>query len=145
MECGTAKGFCAKTILEYTKTKKKFFLLDKWDGLEKYCDRYVDFAEIEETFSRYPNVNLAKGTIPETLKHVNTDKIAFIHMDLNSAEPEMAAINYFWDKLVPNAIIVLDDYGHPGFEEQRYAWDRFAQEKNVNILCLPTGQGLILK
>jgi len=41
--------------------------------------------------------------------------------------------------------MILDDYGHVGYEEQRCAFDKFAEEKNVDILCLPTGQGLILK
>lgn len=86
-----------------------------------------------------------KGAIPETLPQVDSDKIAYLHIDMNCVEPEIAAVEYFWDKLVSGAIVVLDDYGHAGHEEQRYAFNDFVKRKNVPILCLPTGQGLIIK
>jgi len=64
---------------------------------------------------------------------------------MNCVIPEIAAAEYFWDKLVPGAAIVLDDYGWIGCEEQKYAFNEFAKRKGVPILCLPTGQGLIIK
>jgi len=43
------------------------------------------------------------------------------------------------------AAVLLDDYGHSGHEEQKRAFDGFALSKDVKILTLPTGQGLIIK
>jgi len=73
------------------------------------------------------------------------DKVAFLSIDMNCMEPEIEAINYFWPKLVPGAIVILDDYEWPQHEEQRNAFKQFAKENNTQILPLPTGQGLLIK
>jgi CTP synthase (UTP-ammonia lyase) len=59
--------------------------------------------------------------------------------------PEIAAAEFFWPRMSLGGIIILDDYGWQGFDEQRLAFDKFAKEKNVPILSLPTGQALIIK
>lgn len=64
---------------------------------------------------------------------------------MNCLLPEVAALNFFWDKLVSGGIIVLDDYGFVNRIEQKKGHDQFAQEKKVSILNLPTGQGIIIK
>ncbi|MDC0108602.1 hypothetical protein OAI35_02750 [Paracoccaceae bacterium] len=57
----------------------------------------------------------------------------------------MAAISYFWDKLVVGAPVLLDDYAYKGYEYQKQAMDAFASDYGVSILSLPTGQGLLVK
>ena len=57
----------------------------------------------------------------------------------------MAVAKHFWERVVPHGAILLDDYAYPGYEEQKVAWDHFAEDKGLQILSLPTGQGLILK
>jgi hypothetical protein len=42
-------------------------------------------------------------------------------------------------------IILLDDYGFVSYEEQKRGFDQFARSKGIEVLALPTGQGLILK
>ncbi|TMQ64866.1 MAG: hypothetical protein E6K78_08665 [Candidatus Eisenbacteria bacterium] len=64
---------------------------------------------------------------------------------MNAVLPEVAALEFFWDRLVKGGIIVLDDYGYPGCLEQKEAHDHFAASKGVKVLSLPTCQGLILK
>jgi hypothetical protein len=41
--------------------------------------------------------------------------------------------------------MILDDYGNPLHCEQQKAFDDFARDRNVQVLALPTGQGLIFK
>ena len=59
--------------------------------------------------------------------------------------PEVAALNYFWPRLLPGAFVLLDDYAYSGFGEQKAAMDELARAKNIQILSLPTGQGLLVK
>jgi hypothetical protein len=41
--------------------------------------------------------------------------------------------------------MLLDDYGWKLHINQKHAFDAFAERHNVEILSLPTGQGLIMK
>ncbi len=64
---------------------------------------------------------------------------------MNIAAPEVAAIEYFWDKLVTGAPVLLDDYGWQHYALQKRDMDRFAGRNGVKIATLPTGQGLLIK
>lgn len=164
VECGVNKAFLSKIIVDYLDfgtLQKKFYLMDTYEGLvEKYItekemksaalrqhlQEYEPcYEEVSKIFKNYKNIVLVKGPIPDTLPQVSSKKIAYLSIDMNCVIPEISAAEYFWDKLVSGAAIVLDDYGHPGQEEQRRGFDKFATEKGVSILCLPTGQGLIFK
>lgn len=161
VECGVNKGGYARAIYEYTNLKvsgKKFWLLDTYNGIPagqaklsnvsagigmgSYQDCY---EEVTQTFASFSNARIVKGMIPDTLNQVTSEKISYLSIDMNIAIPEIAAAIYFWDKLVPGGIIVLDDYNFVFHPEQRTAFDAFAQERGCSILPLPTGQGLMIK
>ncbi len=71
--------------------------------------------------------------------------IAYLSVDLNVAKYEQQCIERVWDRLVPGAHIVLDDYAFVGHEDQYDMWNEFTSLKNHMVLTLPTGQGLIIK
>jgi hypothetical protein len=96
-------------------------------------------------FSQWRKVRIIQGPVPETLARVGTSRVSFLHLDMNCAAPEVAALEYFWEKLVAGAMVLLDDYAYVGYESQKVAMDAFAQERAVRILSLPTGQGLLVK
>jgi hypothetical protein len=79
------------------------------------------------------------------LPTLDIGKVAFLHIDMNCAYPERAALEYFWNKLASGAIVLLDDYAYFGHEEQREAIDAVAGNLGVDVLCLPTGQGMIVR
>jgi O-methyltransferase len=160
VECGVNKGGLARTVIHYVdfnRLGKKFYLLDTFEGLS---EKYISDAEramgvtpggyeecydaVKETFKDF-NVEIIKGTVPDTLPQVKTEKVCYLSIDMNCTVPEIAAAEFFWEKLVSGAVIVLDDYGFISHEEQKAAFDRFAAERSVRVLSLPTGQGLIFK
>lgn len=163
VECGVDRGGFSRAIIEYLNftelAPRKFYLLDTFNGLVKnllseeekrnVSSNFVRFEEcfedVKKTFAAYENVVLIRGIIPDTLPQVQTEKVCFISIDMNCAEPEIAAAEYFWDKMVSGAAMILDDYGWTEFIAQKRAFDEFAKRKNVPLLSLPTGQGLILK
>jgi hypothetical protein len=95
--------------------------------------------------SEWRNVELIVGAIPGNRKLVTATEIAYLHLDMNNAGPEVAAFEHFWDKLVPGALVLLDDYAYAGFEPQKLAMDSAAAVNGVRVASLPTGQGLLLK
>lgn len=161
VECGVDFGGTAMVALEYSgigNTQRKFYLLDTFEGLD---DRYISaqerlnglrsgtyphgFERVKESFSAFGNVEIIKGSVPETLGRVTSQKVAYLSIDMNCLAPEIAAGEFFWPKLSAGAPIVLDDYGWSAHDEQRKGWDTFARERGLTVLSLPTGQGLIIK
>ncbi len=162
VECGVHRGGFSRAVAEFVdlaqQKDRKFYLLDNFEGLsaeqvtqaekENGIFEYPyssDYEAVVEAFSDFQNVVIVKGDIPVTLDQVKSDKISSLSIDLNCAAPEIAAAEFFWDKLVSGASIVLDDYGWAKHIVQKHAFDDFARRRGVPILSLPTGQGLIIK
>lgn len=162
VECGVNRGGYALTAMKYINFEnldKRFYLLDTFEGL------VADQLTVEEknaglrgggytpchdavvsTFAQYGDaVRIIKGVVPDTLNHVKSEQIAFLSLDMNAREPEISAAEFFWDRLTSGAAMVLDDYGWRKHAEQRIAFDAFSKRRNVPLLTLPTGQGIILK
>lgn len=162
VECGVNTGAYSRAIIEYIDFKnigKKFYLFDTFSGLvrsqistqeelsgiDKYLGNYKDvYDQVKETFSLF-DVEIVKGAVPGSLSLFKGNKICYLSLDMNVVEPEIAAAHFFWDKIVAGGVIVLDDYGFPQHINQKIAFDEFAREKGVQILCLPTAQGIIFK
>ena len=164
VECGVSKGFLSSSIMEYlnwNSMNKKFYLLDTFKGIDEtqlskeeitlgrkeqnqkfYSESYED---VKKNFAEFKNIILVKGSIPSTLNKVRAKKISYLSIDMNNAKPEIAAVEYFWPKLVKGGVILLDDYAYSGYFPQKKAFDRFAKKIGTQILSLPTGQGLIIK
>lgn len=161
VECGVNRGGIARSVIEFVEfshLSKRFYLLDTYQGLvEKYMSSeellagrkaggYEDCYEaVCRTFAPFQNVRIVRGPVPETLGDVDSDRIAFLSIDMNCVIPEIAAAEHFWEKMTPGGVIVLDDYGWPGHEPQKIGFDKFAEQRGVRVLALPTGQGLIFR
>ena len=162
VECGVHRGGFSRAIAEFVDIKsrpdKTFYLLDNFEGLseeqvsdEEKRNGILDYPYsgnydlVVRTFVEFRNVVVVRGDIPDTLQQVKSEKVSFLSIDLNCAAPEIAAAEFFWDKLVTGAAVVLDDYGWAKHIVQKHAFDEFAKRRNVPILSLPTGQGLIIK
>jgi O-methyltransferase len=162
VECGVNRGGLALGIIDYINfqdTAKKFYLFDTFEGFD---NRYISQQEVKQgilniykygdcyeqvkaTFRNFNNVEIVKGSVPDTLTKVEIKNVAFLSIDMNCAFPEIEALNFFWDKLTKGAIIILDDYGFEAHIAQKKAHDEFARQKGISVLSLPTGQGLIIK
>lgn len=161
LECGVNRGGLSRTVMHYIdfdKLGKRFWLLDTYEGLVDHLisedERRLGilpggydpcYEEVLDTFRSVSGVRIIKGVIPDTLGQVTADKICYLSIDMNNAAPEIAAATHFWDRLVSGGIIVLDDYGWTKQINQKRAFDEFAEVRNVIVLGLPTGQGLIIK
>jgi O-methyltransferase len=111
-----------------------------------YKDLYEDCYNLaQQNFAPYPGAVLVRGRVPESLSTVSINKVCYMSLDMNIAEPEVAALEFFWDELVQGAIVILDDYGWADHRPQKEALDAFASSVGVQILTLPTGQGLIIR
>jgi len=164
VECGVNKGMLSSCIMQYldwNSLKKHFFFFDTFNGIDpRYLNEkekeqgrmefsakyYSDcFEQVKENFKEFDRTHLIKGSVPDTLETVEIGRICYLSIDMNCAAPEIAAAEYFWPKMVSGAMALLDDYAYVGFDEQKKAFDEFAIRKGIQILSLPTGQGLLIK
>lgn len=164
-ECGVSLGLLSRAIVEYVDfgadETRSFYLFDTFQGIPEevlssqekalgidnsffaYAECY---EEVKRTFSAYPNVKLVRGKVPESFSECSIDSVAYLSIDMNNAYSEIAAAEYFWDRLVSGAIVILDDYAYAEqFSQQRVAFDKFCADRGVQVLTLPTGQGLIFR
>ena len=151
-ECGVCDGltiYFAVKACELLNTGNKIFLYDAWENLENNKLRFdYDYLDIDITKKNLENLNsnliFNKGLIPNVFKHTeNPTQIGWLHIDLNSSAATKSSLEFFFDKLEPGGVILLDDYG--GFEDTRKTVDEFFENKNGHFTNYPTGQGIFIK
>lgn len=169
IECGVNAGFMSSAImhhLQWAQVDRRYYLVDtfagpplaQYDAAEIAAGRrrvaedalragayVVDVARIRRNFAEWPNAIVVQGAVPDVLPVIPSAQVAFLHLDMNSALPERAALEFFWDKLARGGIVLLDDYVYRGHEQQGAAIDAVARGKHADVLALPTGQGLIVR
>jgi hypothetical protein len=164
VECGVNTGIFSLAVcdyLDFNTTGKSFWLFDTFNGIpvEQVSERERELGILAESeanysecfelaranFADFASAHVVRGSVPDVLTTVEIDRVAYLAIDMNIAEPEVAALTYFWDKLTPGAPVLLDDYGWIPHLAQKEAMDALAIERGVKILELPTGQGLLFK
>lgn len=167
VECGVNTGILSGAImtwLDFGKlSDRRFYLLDTFAGIpdeqisdaeravhvqnfnRKYQDGDRLFEMVKQKFRPWPNACIVRGRVPDTLSEIKSEQIAYLSIDMNVVEPEIAAAEYLWPRLVPGGFMLLDDYGWAPHYNQKLAFDVFAGKYGVHILSLPTGQGLVMK
>jgi hypothetical protein len=86
-------------------------------------------------YKKFDNILLVEGnvfdTLPEFLNVYPATRIAFLHLGMDVKEPTTYALEALYDRIVPNGIIVLDDYNAVAGETD--AVDEFISKKNLAI------------
>jgi hypothetical protein len=169
VECGVNAGFLSSAImnkLQWNMLGRRFYLIDTFGGpvLTQYSPEEVrkqrlsiarkaleagayvtDMDRIRANFAEWPSAILVQGAVPEILETVDFGAVAFLHIDMNCALPEQRALEFFWDRMPPGAVVLFDDYAYYGHDCQRDAIAALARDRRAEILSLPTGQGIIVR
>ncbi|MDL2217829.1 class I SAM-dependent methyltransferase [Christensenellaceae bacterium OttesenSCG-928-M15] len=132
-ECGVFRGgfACRLNQLFYDR---KLYLFDTFEGFTE-----TDIlANVESGFPRhgighfsgtsvelvmakmpYPdNVIIKKGWVPDTFAGID-DRFCFVNLDMDLYPPMLAAIQFFYERMVPGGVMLLHDYydrQHPGIK-----------------------------
>jgi hypothetical protein len=64
---------------------------------------------------------------------------------MNNADAEIGALEVLFERMVPGAVLILDDYGWLGYRAQKLAEDPWLAKYGYRVLEMPTGQGLLIK
>lgn len=169
VECGVNAGFVSSAIMQklhWNTVGRRFYLIDTFAGpvLSQYSPEEVekqrlifarnaleagayvtDMDRVRANFAEWPNAIIVQGAAPQILESVEFGAVAFLHIDMNCAMPERTALEFFWDRLSPGAVVLFDDYAYYGHNCQRDAADAAARARGAEVLSLPTGQGMMIR
>jgi hypothetical protein len=111
VECGVNAGFFSSAImhhLQWNTLDRRFYLIDTFTGpvLDQYSPEEVrggrlrlaedrlaagayvtDLARVRANYSEWPNARIVQGAIPDVLPALDIGKVAFLHIDMNCANP----------------------------------------------------------
>lgn len=147
------------------KLGKKHHLFDTWggEGWELHDDPDLEkakstgeeyrysrdiFQKVKEQFSDIKGVKLHRGLLPDSFERVahEINSIAFACVDVNAgSDLELELIQFIWDKMVPGAMLYIDDYGFRAYPRLTKLVIRFSEFINQPIFEIPTGSAYILK
>jgi hypothetical protein len=169
-ECGCFRGMSSYLMLDRQKTAQPGFtgdgyhIFDSFEGLsEPGPDDIVArenpkaarlsqmcqpgaFAASLETVQRglaaFPAVEFHPGWIPQSFAGLREMTYRFVHLDLDLHDPTLAALEYFYPRMVKGGVLVCDDYSWPG---ARKAIEDFCARYRVAFEATPHGQAVLRK
>ena len=169
VECGVFKGDMSWFVSEVAglaDSGRQFHLYDSFVGFDPDQTTEAEFPHlpgflnhmrtfygaeglwerVQARFAGCPHFHLHKGFLPGTFDRDGfPERIAYLHIDLNTAPVEVACLDRLFPHVVPGGVIVLDDYGWQAFHRQKEAEDAFFARRGHYVLELPTGQGFVIK
>lgn len=95
--------------------------------------------------AEFPEVTFHPGWIPQVFAELPDTRWSFVHADVDLYGPTYAVLEYFYPRLLPDGVIICDDYGSPTFPGAYRAWNRYCDEQGIPFVVLDTGQSVILK
>jgi predicted house-cleaning noncanonical NTP pyrophosphatase (MazG superfamily) len=156
-EAGVYKGASAYLMCEenLSQPESKVYLFDSFQGLSKpkladgnYWTEGVfstPVSELATTLKEFNNYVVLEGWIPSRYNEIEDKIFKFVHIDVDLFEPTFDSISFFYHRVVPGGMILLDDYGFYSCPGAKKAVDKFMKDKTEKIINLTTGQGLIIK
>jgi predicted O-linked N-acetylglucosamine transferase (SPINDLY family) len=154
VECGVYQGSAIKTVIDYfgvSEFDRTFWGYDTFDYNPVDGQVFIKqteglYARTLKRFEGYNQVRLVQGLLPDSLEDNSPDLISYLHIDLNSAEYEIAVLDRLFNRVVSGGIVILDDYEWASiYRQQKIQEDKWFEERGYRVFPLPTGQGFILK
>lgn len=156
IEIGTWKGGSSLVISAAArefKPKSQVYLCDTFKGivLAGSNDNYHkdgDFGDtskqhVQQLLQSYDLTNflLVEGIFPYDTGHlISSEKISFLHIDVDTYEGYLAILKWAQNRLVENAILVFDDYSAPTCLGAKKAVDEYFSDRKDFEMHLTLGQ-----
>lgn len=146
VDLGTYDGKTVQIADRYTNYEMTWYLFDAFDHHPNADNKENHGADLVDVVkSRVSKAHVFKGILPDTLNEVGSLGIAFLHLDLNDADAELACLERLYDNVVEGGIILLDDYGWSVYRASQEAHKAFFKSKGHDVLEMSSGQGLVIK
>lgn len=102
-------------------------------------------AGVAALLSPFSHAQIKAGWIPDRFSEVGDRRFRLIHIDVDLHDPTRDSIDFFFPRLVPGGMMLLDDHGIVSCPGARAAAEEYFAKTGDPIIELPTGQALIVK
>jgi len=152
IEVGVWRGGTGVLIAEQMKNlnlKDKLYLCDTFKGVVKSGkeDKFYHDGEhadcslniLNNLFTNYFRISkntytICEGIFPEETGHmITSEKIKFIHLDVDVYQSTKDAFEFLFPKLVSNGLIIIDDYKWPNCTGITKFIDELIKEKRNDL------------
>jgi len=143
-EVGVYKGGTSLIISQ--NSNSNVYLFDTFEGMPNHTKNIdgtwglgsfgdIEVEEIIKLFKDYENVKIHKGIFPaETSKFIKDNKFKFVHLDVDNYISYKESLEFFYDKMVKEGIIIFDDYNCECCPGANLAIDEFFLSKEEKLL-----------
>lgn len=150
-EVGVFRGGTAKVICE-AKGDRQLHLFDTFEGLPEPAaidsafqkGQYAGSLEsVRDFLNGFSGVHFYKGYFPATGEAVKDRRFSFIHLDVDLYASTFQALQFFYLRMEPGAIVISHDY--VDFPGVRKAFDEFFEDKPEPVIEMTGNQCLVTK
>lgn len=157
VEIGVYKGGTALLMATALKNStQQIHLFDTFCGMPAAkpgidLHRSGDFSDTTvEVVSRllqdFENIYLYPGLFPDSLpRDWHHRRFSLVHIDVDIFSSTLACCQFFYPRLSPGGVMIIDDYGFPSCPGVQKAVDEYFDNYDYLPLYLPTGQALIYR
>lgn len=158
LEIGCYEGYTASVLRGFLGDDfttygvgRKYFWFDRFSGggSQKIVvlDQSESFEVCQRRASRFPEVEIVGGDVLEAL--VDSDRFssrqfAFVHFDLNDFQVEFEVLKFVMRRVSKGSVLLFDGFSMVPFSKQNASYRDFFKSLNLEVLELPTGQGLVV-
>jgi len=86
-------------------------------------------------------VTLIKGFFDDTLHQLATERFSLVHLDCDLYESYMSCLEFAYERMLPGAFMVFDDYNSPAYVGAKRAVDEFFAMKPERLQFFPEALG----
>ena len=96
--------------------------------------------QVRANLKDFSFIKYHKGWVPDGFEQVQADRFCFVHVDVDLYEPTRDVIAFFWPRLSPGGVVVLDDYGTLFYPGARQALTQYLKGRS-DVLIVETTSG----
>lgn len=157
-ECGVFQGAGSYLICKanaQSQQKRTHFIFDSFEGLSapaaidgsywKPRDMAVGEDIVKANLATCTDFELKRGWIPDRFPDVADRRFAFVHIDVDLHQPTLDSLAFFYARMSPGGVILLDDWGHTTCPGATKACDDFLRDRPEKVVALSDGGGFLIK
>ncbi len=155
-ELGVYRGHTASLLAQMARhLGRTAFLLDTYAGFDaadvKGIDAGVEMAFVDTSLEAVRalvgdrNVRFVQGHFPESAAQLPQEgTYCLVHLDCDLYAPMIAALNYFYTRLVPGGFLIIHDYSSLHWNGVERAVHEFLCDKSESLVPMPDSAGSII-